>query len=129
METTIILARMLAVLYITIGLGILLNRERYTKIYQELLNSPALLYVSGIVVLLIGWFIVSIHNEWETGWPLVITIFGWVALIKGALILALPRAMQALATRFLKKGQAMTWEGLFALGLGIVMTYLGFAVS
>ncbi len=120
------LARLIALLYGAVGLGMILNRAHYEKLYRALIESPALIYISGIIALLFGFLIVSIHNIWDVQWTLFITIFGWLALIKGIVILAAPKLLIITAQFFLGKRHFMVWEGVFALALGLVMAYFGF---
>jgi hypothetical protein len=126
METTIMTARLLALLYVSIGVGLLISRAHYQAVYRAFFDNPALAYLGGLIALFIGFVIVSIHNEWDPGWPLLVTVFGWVVMIKGVILLAFPRVLLGLGQRLMGKAQFMVWEGVFALGLGLVFAYLGF---
>ena len=49
-----------------------------------------MLYFFGIFALIIGLLVVLSHNVWEADYRVVITIIGWLALIKGIAYLTLP---------------------------------------
>ena len=91
MDTSIFLARLLGPSMLVIGLGLLLNRATYRDLSLEVLDSPALIYLAGLIALVAGLAIVLTHNVWVAGWPVVITIFGWVSLAAGIFRIVSPR--------------------------------------
>ncbi|MCV7069115.1 hypothetical protein H7H51_31435 [Mycolicibacterium farcinogenes] len=44
----------------------------------------------GFMSLFLGLASVLLHNAWELNWHVLITIFGWLALIKGVIVIAWP---------------------------------------
>lgn len=44
----------------------------------------------GYLSLFLGLTSVLLHNVWELNWHVLITIFGWLALIKGVIVIAWP---------------------------------------
>jgi hypothetical protein len=44
----------------------------------------------GYASLFLGLASVLLHNYWVANWHVLITIFGWLALIKGVLVIAWP---------------------------------------
>jgi FtsH-binding integral membrane protein len=42
-----------------------------------------LVYLSGTLLLLAGLSIVRAHNRWRGGWPVLITLVGWFAVLGG----------------------------------------------
>lgn len=44
----------------------------------------------GYLSLFLGLVSVLLHNEWTLSWHILITIFGWLALIKGVIVIAWP---------------------------------------
>jgi hypothetical protein len=49
-------------------------------------QNKGILWLWGILALLIGGVIVVINNAWTSRLPLLVTIFGWIAMVKGAFI-------------------------------------------
>jgi hypothetical protein len=45
-------------------------------------------YANGTVVFVSGLLIVRSHNRWTRGWPVLVTLTGWVAMlwVRGALM-------------------------------------------
>jgi hypothetical protein len=42
-----------------------------------------LVYLSGTLALVAGIAIVRAHNRWKKGWPLMVTLMGWIAILGG----------------------------------------------
>lgn len=57
--------------------------------------SPHLVYLNGFIMLLFGFYIVTIHNNWTRRWPVLITLSGWGATLLGVYRLFFPDAPQA----------------------------------
>ncbi len=51
-------------------------------------------YVNGTVVFLAGLLIVRSHNRWTPGWPVVVTLTGWVLVTWGLFRMFDPQAKQ-----------------------------------
>jgi hypothetical protein len=80
---SIVIAKFFGLYFLSVGLAFLLNPKRLGEIYQIMQKNEAVAFLGGIIALVIGAFVVSIHNVWVMGWPVVITILGWWSLIKG----------------------------------------------
>jgi vacuolar-type H+-ATPase subunit I/STV1 len=95
---------------------------------RGLLDNPPVLFFIGLVTLAVGLAIVLVHNVWCGGTlPVIVTLVGWLTLIKGLLFLFL--SPDAAAGFFLG---GLHYEKLFylyatvGLILGIYLTYGGF---
>jgi hypothetical protein len=44
---------------------------------------PPVVYLSGTLLFLAGLAIVRDHNRWTGGWPVLVTLSGWFALLLG----------------------------------------------
>ena len=102
MELSIFLARIFALVYITVGVGMFLNPKYYQKMIDSVMKEHGLLYFGGVFALVFGFILVSSHNIWEKNWTVLITIIGWIALLKGFLLLLFPTVMTTLTKKWLK---------------------------
>lgn len=57
-------------------------------------NIPQLTYLNGMLLFVAGLSIVHAHNRWLHGWPVVLTLVGWLAMVLGLFRMFLPRAAQ-----------------------------------
>ena len=57
---------------------------------QLIVENRAFGLTYGYLSLFLGLVSVLLHNEWTLSWHVLITIFGWLALIKGVIVIAWP---------------------------------------
>jgi len=89
MQPAVFIARLIGPAFVVVGLGILANGPFYSALIREAVHSPTLIYFSGLMSLLPGLAILNVHRSW-TGWPVIVTIIGWLMVIGGAIRLVLP---------------------------------------
>lgn len=118
--------QLLGVASCAVGLGIIINADFYGKIVDSFADNPALAYITAIFVLAAGFIIVTFHNIWVMDWPVVITIFGYSALIKGIGLLIFPRAFLALSKAITKNLKHIRFYAAAAFLIGLGLMYLGF---
>jgi hypothetical protein len=123
METSLFLAKILGLLYLTVGVGILLNKDHYNKLMKECMNSAVLMYFGGALALVAGLVIVMFHNIWLSEWYVIITVIGWLALVKGIVLLVSPKSINNFAAFWVNR---MQLAGLVTLILGLVLGYYGY---
>ena|ERR1700722_2999518 len=78
-----ILAKIFGLYFLAIGIAFIVNPDRLKRLYRDIAGNDSFNLLGGILALLIGAFVVSVHNTWIMGWPLIITLWGWWSLIKG----------------------------------------------
>lgn len=126
METSVLLAKILGIFYIVLGVGILVNRKALPKVVDDFFNNAGLTFIGGITTLIIGLVIVAFHNVWPGHWSLIITVIGWLALIKGATLIIRPQIVAAIARPFKENAFLLGVGGCFSLALGIFLIIMGF---
>lgn len=127
METSIILAKIIGPLFLVVGIGIFINLEHYRRMVVDFGNSPLSIYMSGTIAMLVGLLIVTFHNVWTWGWPVIITIMGWLSLIKGAVRIALPKLVAERSSRYGRNTNTVMITAIFVVVLGGALTYFGYA--
>jgi hypothetical protein len=78
-------------------------------------------YLDGSVVFVAGLSLVHGHNRWSSGWPVVLTLTGWAAMLGGLVRMFAPRA---------ETGQAgpSSYAGIAVpFGVGVFLTVKGYA--
>lgn len=91
METSILIAKIIGVIYLSFGIGLLFNPKYYKTEFQNILNSTIFSLFGGIMAIIIGFIIVNNRTNNEYCWTHIITVIGWVAIVKGVLLLAYPK--------------------------------------
>lgn len=126
MTTSIFLARLIGPLFLLVGLGILFNRSHYRELMRDFLEDSSLYYFSGVLALLTGIAIVQFHNVWELRWPVVITVIGWLSVVKGVVRILLPEKGAEYAGQILNSDGLLIGGAIVLLGLGASLGYQGF---
>ena len=118
--------QLISLTYLAVGIGILINPDFYKKLYESFIEDTTALYLGGIMALVIGYLIVAFHNTWTKDFSVIITIVGWIALIKGVLIVVQPNIMIALIKAIATKENFLKIEAIAIIIIGLALSFLGF---
>ncbi|MBT4722711.1 hypothetical protein HN958_02000 [Candidatus Falkowbacteria bacterium] len=118
MFVSLYLAKIFGLLFIIFAIGIILNVKHYRKVTRNLIKDEESLFVVGFISTLIGLLLVNYHNYWGFDWYVLITIFGWMSLLKGLFMIIFPK-------QFYKQLKWFTNEK-YILPASIVMMIVGF---
>ena len=129
MQTSIFLARLIGPALLIVGIGILLNQTYYRGMTKEFVASRPLFYLASIIGVLAGLAIVLVHNVWVLNWRVLITLFGWINLIRGALSILLPEQSFAYGGRMMAGKNMPMIAGAVALLIGLTLSYFGYVAK
>lgn len=118
--------QIISLVYIAIGIGIFINPGFYKRLFADFGQNAAALYLGGITALVIGYLIVTFHNTWTKDLSVIITVIGWIALIKGIVILVLPKIIGAMSKAMAKSKALLRIEAIAIIILGLAFAFLGF---
>ena len=104
------------------GSALFLSKETRTTMLENMKNNESFLIAMGYITLLIGLPIVILHNVWELNVLGLVTLMGWVTLIKGIFFLAKPSIVKKkeLSEKNLKI------RGLIGALIGLGLMYCGY---
>jgi len=125
---TIFLSRLIGLYCIVIALSMMTRRQATVETVTALLQNPSMMLVVGIITLAAGLAVVLAHNIWSGGaLVVVVTLVGWITLIKSLFFLFLPPEMEAgLFLGQLHYRQLFYLYTAISLVLGVYLTYGGF---
>jgi hypothetical protein len=126
MSTSIFLARLIGPVMLVIGLTVFANARAFRQLAEEFLASPALLFLSGIIVMPAGLAIVLTHNVWAADWRVLVTLFGWLNAIGGAVRLAAPAYVTRTGRAMLKQPRFMPAAAAIWVVLGLLFCFFGY---
>ena len=125
---TIFLGKLLGVYCLIVALTMMANRQTMVDAVHTLIRNSPLVLLFGVIAVGVGLGVVIGHNIWSGGaLPIIVTIVGWVSLIKGVVLLALPAGQMA------KLYKAMRYERFYlayvgvTLALGLYLTIAAFS--
>ena len=125
MDTSIFLAKVIGLVSVISTTAVLIRYKESLALEEEAMKNPAATYLSGFAILILGVLLVVSHSVWTSDWRVVITIMGWLVLLKGIGRIFFPGA----TGRLIKKKQNNRW---FILGeiivfiIGFYLLYYGF---
>ncbi len=125
---TLFLSRLIGLSCILVALSMMTRRQATVETVTALLQNPSMMLILGVITLASGLAMVLAHNIWSGGaLVVVVTLVGWITLIKSLLFLFLPPDMQArLFLGQLHYGQLFYLYAAISLVLGVYLTYGGF---
>lgn len=125
MEISLFLAKVLGLYCVIAGVFLFVKPDFWRSVIADFQRIPALVALSGSLSLILGLLIVVSHNFWEWSWVVVITILGWITLIRGLLALFLPEKIQAFANS-IKESHTLNYFGIVSIVVGIFLLYHGY---
>jgi hypothetical protein len=90
MNTQTFVAQFWGWLTLTVALILFVRPKVLHDVKRLIVENRAFGLAYGLMSLILGITSVLLHNVWELNWHVVITIFGWLALVKGIIVLAWP---------------------------------------
>lgn len=123
MDVSIALARILGILMLFLGISIF-NRKTVAGLLEEMERQRGFLWLSGLIAAVFGAVIVSLGGFWFSDWRIVISVLGWLSLLKGIIILIFPDFAVSFYKQFRMK--CLVLGGIIAVVLGLFLCYAGF---
>jgi len=126
MTNSELLARLIGPYIIVIGIGLKSNQNVYRTIMVDFEKNQALIFITGIMTFIMGLAIVLFHNIWALDWRILITLFGWAGLIKGAWLIILPNSLTKITKRYTENFKLVLIPWTIMLFVGIFLTLKGY---
>lgn len=126
MLITLFLAKVLGLYLVITGVAVLIRRRDILMAVGAFVEDKSSRLIVGLFTLLIGLFLVNLHNDWSTLPTMLISLFGWVAVAKGASYLFLK---EPALDRLVKKFYSRSWfmiDGALAVVIGLYLAGFGF---
>jgi hypothetical protein len=126
MQTSIFLAKLIGPVMALVGISVIVNELAFRKMAQEFVRSPALVFLSGMILMPAGLAVVLNHNVWVLDWRIVVTLLGWLAAISGAIRVFAPDRATKIGRKYLNRKDYITAAAAFWLVVGAVLCYFGY---
>jgi uncharacterized protein YjeT (DUF2065 family) len=126
MQVSVFLARLLGPLLLLPGIGLLINPRAFRTMATEVVASPTLVYLFGLLDFAAGLAIVLVHNVWTVNWRVLITLIGWLLLIRGAARILITDTLMGYAETLVRNKRLYPVSGGTLVILGLVLSYFGY---
>ena len=124
MELSIFLAKLLGIYLIIIALDMLFRIREVEASVKDFASSKGLIAFSGSTSIFVGLIIILMHPFYDWNWMGLITILGWLLVIRGIMRFLCPTYMHK---RLVPLFHGRYWLiGLILLIIGIYLAYMGF---
>ena len=128
MDSSTLLARLMGPYIIVIGISLIFNQKVFRQIMEDLPKNPSLVFVTGLLTFVAGLATVLFHNIWVADWRAIITIFGWIILIKGVLLVILPGTLVKVTKIYSNNFKLVLVPWTIMILIGIFLTIKGYII-
>ncbi|HVS45051.1 MAG TPA: hypothetical protein VMS32_00090 [Verrucomicrobiae bacterium] len=127
-ERTAFLAKLIGIYCILVALPMAVNKQATLQMVTAAVNNAPVLFFVGLAVVAAGLALILSHNVWSGGAvPIIVTLVGWLTLLKGLLFLFLPPpAAAGISVWGSSYQQYYYFDVALAFVLGVYLTYGGF---
>ena len=119
MTTSKTIAALLGPTLVVSAVSVPANLDVWPALVGEAARNPALVLIAGYVAFVPGLAIVCFHNRWTGGWPVLVTVMGWVILISGFSRIVFPSRVAEFGT-----GMLTASPGIFP-AVAIILLLIG----
>jgi len=123
MLTPIALASIFGPILVFLGIWMLLYQDNVKKVVESFQKTPAILYLTGMINLILGLTFITSFNVWKANFEILVTLLGWVFFIRGLIIFFLPNAILKLLKA---QENAYVFFGLISVVWGLALSWLAF---
>jgi hypothetical protein len=127
---TIYLGRLIGLYCVLIALSMITHKQATVDTMTALVHNAPLLFFASVMAMVAGLAIVLAHNVWSGGaLPVVVTLVGWILLVKGLIFLLLSPETSAAYFEASRYGQLFYVYTSITLVIGIYLTFSSFRSS
>jgi hypothetical protein len=105
MDTTILVAKVIGIYLVLSGLLLITKKKTFSLILQDYFGHPAIMYLTGVILVFLSASYLLQYNIWDGTMRTLVTFVMWLLLIKGVLIIFVPKAFS--------KMNMDKWRGIF----------------
>jgi hypothetical protein len=123
----IYLSRLVGLFTLVVAASMIVDKPQAMATMAALLHDRSALIIIGLLGTAAGMAIVLAHQVWSGGpLPVVVTLLGWVILIRGMVLLFLPPPAAARLVEWFRFDEFFYPYLGFAAGLGLYLAVHGF---
>lgn len=120
---TLFLATVIGWYLVIFSLLILFRHEHVRLVITDIMANRGMFFILALMTLILGLVMVVSHNIWVMGWPVIITVFGWLVLIAGIIRLFFPDAAFKMKLAFINNPMKMNIAAVVFLFIGLYLLF------
>jgi hypothetical protein len=118
---TIFLATVIGWFLVIVSILLFFRQEHMKSVMDDVIAHPGLFFVFAVITLILGLLMVTSHNIWLMGWPVIITLFSWLVLVSGLIRLGFPDTTMKLGKSYFNHPLRMHITGVVLLIIGLFL--------
>ena len=130
MTTSRYIARLMGPVMLIIGIGMiggmLTEGDAYSSLMKEFIGSRALIFITGTLALVAGLAVVNAHNLWVRDWRVIVTVLGWLFILRGFMNLVFTATVQTLGDRMIASHAGVLAGAAVTVVLGAILSIMGY---
>ncbi|MEN9338266.1 MAG: hypothetical protein RIQ41_580 [Candidatus Parcubacteria bacterium] len=123
--TTLFLAQLIGPSMLAVGLGIFFSKKYYLNAFRYLEKETVAVLTTGLIALVVGLVIVLKYQAWGTPLEYIVSIIGWMSIVKGTLLLVVPRFVDRIGEYFSKTSMLPMFGAIYIV-LGVYVSYIAY---
>ena len=121
--TAVTVASIFGPILVILGIWNLLYHDNVKKVVDSIKHTPSALYLGAIMNLIVGLTIVRIAPDWLWEWTLLVTIFGWLLIVRAIFVFFLPKVILKM---IMTSDVSYKFFGLIGLVWGVLLCWIGY---
>ena len=124
---TLFLAKLIGATFIVFAAMVALRGQTILKTARRMIDDPGMLMLSGALRTIAGLAIILGHDVWSGGFlPVAVTLFGWLLLFSGLLLLfATPEQVRRMVAGMKLESRLRAYAGAVGLA-GLAFLFGGY---
>lgn len=122
-QNAMMLSSIFGPLLMIMGVWMLFYHENLVKVCTSIKNTPASQHLMGYINMLVGLTIINHYNIWAWNLALLITLLGWLMLVRGLLTHFLPQLYFKIS---MNDPSWLRIKGIIPLAWGLGLCWLAF---
>ncbi len=122
---TRILARIVGPYLVIVAIALFVRLATLPVLFPAFMQDGPLVLVTGAFTLIVGLVMLVAHHHWSSWAAIAITLIGFAAAIKGALLMIEPDLGSALTTAVVRTPPLLVIAVILELVLGIWLSFVG----
>jgi hypothetical protein len=112
---------------VAIAAAMLLNSASFPELVEKISRDPGVIFLSGILLFVAGLAIVRAHNIWAGGWPVLVTVLGWLAILSGLVRMLFPTRLAAIAAAVAQRPGGIVAGAVVLLVVGAFLSFKAYS--
>ena len=125
--STQLMARIVGPFLLILGIGVALRGPTLYLFIPAFFQDGPLVFVTAAFGLALGCVMVAAHHKWDSPAAIVITLVGWITLIRSTLLLLTPVLVATIAANAARIIPLPIVAGIVAALVGVWLTFVGWS--